>query len=134
MLTLAGLVEDRARGDRADEHGRQCRLQRPDLYPVVVTGSAELLAAESLGDNPQWYTVPIGLALLVAVGLLPRDARRRGRPIGGTCLSETSGSEDAASASGGADMMRWGTSVRCGRSPLARVTRASSSTGRAADF
>jgi hypothetical protein len=37
-----------------------------------------VFAAGAVGDNPQWYTLPMGLALLVAVALLRQDARARG--------------------------------------------------------
>jgi hypothetical protein len=43
----------------------------------LACGAWLAFASQALGGNPQWYTVPIGLALLVVVGLLRRDARTR---------------------------------------------------------
>ena len=48
------------------------------LSPLLACAAWVVFAAESLGDNPQWYMVPMGLALLVAVALLRQDARDRG--------------------------------------------------------
>jgi hypothetical protein len=48
------------------------------LSPLLACAAWVTFAAESLSDNPQWYTVPMGLALLVAVALLRQDARKRG--------------------------------------------------------
>lgn len=48
------------------------------LAPMFACAAWVVFAAEALGDNPQWYTLPMGLALLVAVALLRQDARARG--------------------------------------------------------
>jgi hypothetical protein len=53
--------------------GVALRLLLPQLLsPVLACAAWWAFAAEALGGNPQWYTVPIGLSLLVAVGLWRR--------------------------------------------------------------
>lgn len=48
------------------------------LAPVLACGAWAAFASQALGENPQWYTIPMGLALLVIVGQLRHDARLRG--------------------------------------------------------
>ena len=48
------------------------------LAPMLACAAWVVFAAEAMGDNPQLYTLPMGLALLVAVALLRQDARARG--------------------------------------------------------
>ena len=48
------------------------------LSPLLACAAWLVFAAESLSENPQWYTLPMGLALLAIVGLLRQDARSRG--------------------------------------------------------
>jgi hypothetical protein len=48
------------------------------LAPVLACLAWLVYAAGALRDSPQWYTVPMGLALLVVVVLLRQEARARG--------------------------------------------------------
>ena len=48
------------------------------MAPVLGCTAWVVYASDALGANPQWYTVPLGLTLLVVVGLARQDARRRG--------------------------------------------------------
>lgn len=48
------------------------------LAPLLACAAWIVFAAGAMGENPQWYTLPMGLALLVAVALLRQDARARG--------------------------------------------------------
>ena len=47
--------------------------------PVLVCASWLVYAERTLDGNPQWYFVPIGLTLLVVVGLLRAHLRRLGK-------------------------------------------------------
>ncbi len=46
--------------------------------PLLACGAWLAFALEALDGNPQWVTVPIGLALLAVVGLWRADRRRAG--------------------------------------------------------
>lgn len=46
--------------------------------PVLACGAWLVFAVEALDGNPQWVTVPVGLAILGAVGLWRADRRRGG--------------------------------------------------------
>ncbi|MGB7982024.1 MAG: hypothetical protein WCF36_14685 [Candidatus Nanopelagicales bacterium] len=48
------------------------------LAPVLACGAWLAYARQALGGNPQWYAIPIGLALLVVVALIRQDRRERG--------------------------------------------------------
>lgn len=48
------------------------------LAPLLACAAWIVFAAGAMGENPQWYTLPMGLALLVAVALLRQEARARG--------------------------------------------------------
>jgi hypothetical protein len=53
--------------------GVALRLLVPQvLSPLLACAAWWAFASEALNGNPQWYTVPIGLSLLVAVGLWRR--------------------------------------------------------------
>jgi hypothetical protein len=53
--------------------GVALRLLWPQLLsPLLACAAWWAFASEALDGNPQWYTVPIGLSLLVAVGLWRR--------------------------------------------------------------
>ena len=54
------------------------------LSPVLACASWLAFAAESLTGNAQWVTVPIGLAILVIVGLWRHDRAARGAPVAAT--------------------------------------------------
>ena len=54
------------------------------LAPVLACASGLAFAAESLTGNAQWITVPIGLAILVIVGLWRHDRAARGMPVAST--------------------------------------------------
>ena len=54
------------------------------LAPVLACASWLAFAAESLTGNAQWITVPIGLAILVIVGLWRHDRAARGMPVAST--------------------------------------------------
>ena len=54
------------------------------LAPVLACSSWLTFAAEALTGNAQWITVPIGLAILVIVGLWRRDRAARGTPVAST--------------------------------------------------
>ncbi len=54
------------------------------LAPVLACCSWLTFAAEALTGNAQWVTVPIGLAILVIVGLWRRDRAARGTPVAST--------------------------------------------------
>jgi hypothetical protein len=57
--------------------GVALRLLVPQLLsPLLACGAWWAFASEALDGNPQWYTVPIGLALLAAVGLWRHDRVR----------------------------------------------------------
>jgi hypothetical protein len=47
--------------------------------PLFACTAWIVFAADALAGSAQWYTVPIGLTLLVVVALVRRDARGRGR-------------------------------------------------------
>ena len=51
------------------------------LSPLLGCAAWIAYAVDALDGNPQWYTVPIGLALLVVVSLMRQDARRRGAEV-----------------------------------------------------
>lgn len=48
------------------------------MAPVLACAAWLVFANEALSGNPQWYTVPIGVALLVVVGLARQGRRERG--------------------------------------------------------
>lgn len=52
--------------------------------PVLACGSWLVFASEALDANPQWFAVPVGLALLAVAGLWRRDRRTRGEPAATT--------------------------------------------------
>ncbi|MFC6238072.1 hypothetical protein [Longivirga aurantiaca] len=54
------------------------------LAPVLACAAWITWAAQALDGNPQWFTVPIGLALLVSVALLRLDRRTRGVAVDST--------------------------------------------------
>ena len=54
------------------------------LSPVFACASWLAFAAESQTGNAQWVTVPIGLAILVIVGLWRHDRAARGAPVAST--------------------------------------------------
>lgn len=54
------------------------------LAPVLACASWLAFAAESLTGNAQWSTVPVGLAILVIVGLWRRDRATRGTSVAST--------------------------------------------------
>jgi hypothetical protein len=49
--------------------------------PVLACGAWLAFALEALDGNPQWVTVPVGLAVLAVVGLWRRDRRRAGSTV-----------------------------------------------------
>jgi hypothetical protein len=49
--------------------------------PVLAVASWLVFSLEALDGNPQWITVPIGLAVLVVVALWRRDRRERGASV-----------------------------------------------------
>ncbi len=51
------------------------------LGPPVLAVAWTLYASETLGGNPQWYAVPIGLSLVAVAGLLRWDRRQSGLPL-----------------------------------------------------
>jgi hypothetical protein len=59
-------------------------LDRPGLgrlAPPLACGAWLELTAESIGGDPQWLTVPVGLTLLAVVELTRAQLRRAGRPL-----------------------------------------------------
>ena len=57
---------------------------RPALLvasPVLVCAAWLTYAAGALAGDPQWFTVPIGLAVLTVVELVRHEHRRTGRPV-----------------------------------------------------
>jgi hypothetical protein len=49
--------------------------------PPLLSLSWMLYASEALGGNPQWYLVPLGLALIVMAGLLRWTRRQAGKDV-----------------------------------------------------
>jgi hypothetical protein len=49
--------------------------------PPLLSVSWMLYASEALSGNPQWYLVPLGLALVAMAGMLRWTARKRGREV-----------------------------------------------------
>lgn len=52
--------------------------------PPLLSVSWMLYASDALGGNPQWYLVPLGLALIVMAALLRVTRRQAGKPVSGT--------------------------------------------------
>jgi hypothetical protein len=50
------------------------------LSPLLLSGAWILFAREAFAGDPQWFTVPLGLAVLAVVEVLRWDLRRRGKP------------------------------------------------------
>ena len=58
-------------------------LRRTDLLvlaPLLLSGAWIVFTREAFAGDPQWFTVPLGLAVLAVVEVLRWDLRRRGRP------------------------------------------------------
>jgi hypothetical protein len=51
------------------------------LSPPLLSGAWIAFALEAFAGDPQWFTVPIGLAALAVVEVLRWDLRRRGKPV-----------------------------------------------------
>ena len=51
--------------------------------PPLLSVSWMLYASDALGGNPQWYLVPLGLALIVMAALLRAARRQAGRSVSG---------------------------------------------------
>ncbi|NCT91013.1 DUF2510 domain-containing protein [Cellulomonas sp. APG4] len=49
--------------------------------PVVAWGAWAVYAAQGLASSPVWFTVPVGLALLVVVAVWRADRRARSLPV-----------------------------------------------------
>lgn len=49
--------------------------------PVLACASWLVFASEALNANPQWFTLPIGVALLAVVALWRRERRSRSAPV-----------------------------------------------------
>lgn len=59
-------------------------LARPGLArlaPPLACGAWLELMAESIGDDPQWLTIPVGLTLLVVVEMTRAQQRRARKPL-----------------------------------------------------
>jgi hypothetical protein len=54
------------------------------LSPVLACASWLVLSSEAFGDNPQWVTVPIGLAILTVVELWRLDRSQHGGSVAAT--------------------------------------------------
>ncbi|MEW1952591.1 hypothetical protein [Terrabacter sp. NPDC080008] len=66
-------------GIEAAATGVARRLLWPQLLaPALASAAWVVLALGSLGGDPQWVVAPVGIAVLVAVGLWRRDQRLRG--------------------------------------------------------
>ena len=50
------------------------------LAPLLLSGAWIVFTREAFAGDPQWFTVPLGLAVLAVVEVLRWDLRRRGRP------------------------------------------------------
>ena len=50
------------------------------LSPMLLSSAWIVFTREAFADEPQWFTVPLGLAVLSVVEVLRWDLRRRGRP------------------------------------------------------
>jgi hypothetical protein len=55
--------------------------------PPLLLGSWLLFAADALGGNPQWYTIPIGITILVLVDVVRWDTKRRDATISAPALA-----------------------------------------------
>jgi hypothetical protein len=49
--------------------------------PAILCAAWITFASGSLTGDPQWFTVPVGLTVLVVVGLARADLRRSGQPV-----------------------------------------------------
>jgi hypothetical protein len=49
--------------------------------PLLLVGAWIAFATEAFAGNPQWFTVPIGLAALAVAEVIRWDHRRRGMPV-----------------------------------------------------
>jgi hypothetical protein len=50
------------------------------LSPLLLSGAWIVFTREAFAGDPQWFTVPLGFALLAVVEVLRWDLRRSGRP------------------------------------------------------
>ena len=50
------------------------------LSPLLLSGAWIVFTREAFAGDPQWFTVPLGLAVLAVVEVLRWDLRRRGMP------------------------------------------------------
>ncbi|MCI0634764.1 MAG: hypothetical protein L0206_12735 [Actinobacteria bacterium] len=51
------------------------------LSPLLLSGAWIVFTREAFAGDPQWFTVPLGLAVFAVVEVLRWDLRRRGRPV-----------------------------------------------------
>jgi hypothetical protein len=57
------------------------RVEPLVLSPLLLSGAWMVFTRESFAGDPQWFTVPLGLAVLAVVEVLRWDRRRRGRSV-----------------------------------------------------
>jgi hypothetical protein len=57
------------------------RVEPLALAPLLVSAAWIVFSREAFAGDPQWFTVPLGLAVLAVVEALRWDLRRRGRPV-----------------------------------------------------
>jgi hypothetical protein len=54
------------------------------LSPVLACASWLVFSSEAMGDNPQWITMPMGVAILAVVELWRRDRKQHGGLVAAT--------------------------------------------------
>jgi hypothetical protein len=57
------------------------RLEVTACAPVVFLASWLVFASDALAGNPEWFTIPIGLTILVVEAFVRTWYRRRGEPV-----------------------------------------------------
>ncbi len=74
---------------------------RPGLYasPCLLCGAWLLFAAGAFSGEPQWFTVPVGVALLAVVGIARSQAHAQARRDG----TQPAAAGNAGATSGGGD-------------------------------
>jgi hypothetical protein len=82
MLMVPGLAAAAIQAAAVGIVLRNTRVQM--LSPVLACAAWLVFSSGAMGDNAQWVTVPLGLAILTVVELWRQDRRRRGGRLAAT--------------------------------------------------
>jgi hypothetical protein len=82
MLLVPGLAASALQAAAVGIVLRNTRVQM--LSPVLACAAWLVFSSGAMGDNAQWVTVPLGLAILSVVELWRQDRKRRGASVAAT--------------------------------------------------